>query len=182
MKRMIAIAAPLALITACSGGGSADADGDGEISGEEAAEEVANANINITPGQWENTVQFTEFDIPNMPEEARGMMQQQMGQSRTDTSCITPEEAADPEASMFDDQNDDCSYTDFNMSNGNILIAGSCTPEGMGGSMTMRMEGSYSATEYDMTMSMNAEGGPMGPMSLGGRVTGRYLGPDCSEG
>lgn len=178
LKTLLAFAAPIALLGACSSGG-ADADGDGEITGEEVQAEMESAAISITPGQWETTVQLTEFDMPQMPEEARGMMQQQMGRARANTSCITPEEAANPEANTFGDNNDDCTYTDFTMSGGTILIAGSCQAQGMPGAMTMRMEGSYTPTSYDMTMNMNMDAGPAGPMSMAGQVTGRFVGPVC---
>ena len=115
--------------------------------------------MSITPGQWEMTMQFTEFDMPGLPEEARGMMEQQMGQQRTITSCVTPEEAANPERGFFENENDDCSYTDFSVGNGRILIAGTCSPgDGMEG--TMRMEGTYTPTSYDMTMNMDMQAGP----------------------
>lgn len=176
---LLAFAAPIALLGACSSGGGADADGDGEITSEEAQAEVSAAAVNITPGQWESTVQLTEFDMPQMPEEARGMMQEQMGRAQTNTSCITPEEAANPEANMFGDSNENCTYTDFTMSGGTILIAGSCQAPGMPGATTMRMEGSYTPTSYDMTMNMSMESGPAGPMSMAGQVTGRFVGPEC---
>ncbi|QLC25837.1 DUF3617 domain-containing protein [Parasphingopyxis algicola] len=179
LKTLIACAAPMALLAACSSGGDADADGDGEISSAEAAAEMESAGANITPGQWEATVQLTEFDMPDMPEDMRGMMQEQMGRAQTNTSCITPEEAAAPEANMFGD-GDDCTYSEFDMSGGTILIAGTCQSEGMPGAMTMRMEGSYTPTSYDMTMNMNMDGGPMGPMTMAGQVNGRFLGPDCA--
>ncbi|MGP1283379.1 MAG: DUF3617 domain-containing protein [Parasphingopyxis sp.] len=178
LKTLIVLAAPMALLGACSSG--ADADGDGTISGEEAAAEMENADLSITPGQWEATVQLTEFDMPQMPEEARAVMQEQMGRTQTSTSCITPEQAADPQASMFGDSNDDCTYTEFDMSGGTMLVAGTCRSEGMPGAVSMRMEGRYTPTSYEMTMNMDMDGGPAGPMSMAGQVTGRYLGPDCA--
>lgn len=178
LKTVLAFTAPIALLGACSSGG-ADADGDGEISSEEAAAEMESASANITPGRWEATVQLTEFDMPDMPEEMRGMMQEQMGQAQTSTSCITPEEAEAPQAAMFGD-NDDCTYSEFDMSGGTILIAGTCQSEGMPGAMTMRMEGSYTPTTYDMTMNMSGDTGMMGPMTMAGQVSGRFLGPDCA--
>ncbi len=183
MNKPILAALPLALLAACSSGGEtadADADGDGTVSQEEATEEMQSANIQLVPGTWEATVQLTEFDMPQMPPEARDMMQQQMGRTQTSTSCITPEQAANPEAEFFANQDDnDCSYSEFDMSGGNILIAASCQPEGMGGAMNMRMEGSYSPSEYDMTMTMDTDTGPAGPMRIAGRVTGRHVADEC---
>lgn len=179
LKILFAFAAPIALLSACSSDEGADVDGDGEITSEEARAEMESAAVSITPGQWEASVQLTEFEIPQMPESARGMMREQMGQTRTSTSCITPEQATDPEASMFG-EDDDCSYSDFNMSGGTILIAGSCQSRGMPGAMNMRMEGSYTSTSYDMTMNMSMDSGPAGPISMAGQVTGRFVGPDCA--
>lgn len=180
MKKLILIAAaaPLAL-AACSGGGDgADADGDGEISSEEARAEAG--NVRLEPGEWEVTTQITEIDAPDMPEGVREMMREQMGQSTTYNHCITPEQANNPEADMFGgDEDQNCSYSEFNMSGGNMLIEASCAPEGAG-EMTMRMEGSYSPSEYDMTMNMTTSGSPMGSMTMSGETTGRRVG-ECSE-
>lgn len=178
MKRIIFIAAaPLALVGACSSGG--DADGDGAISQEEAAAEAA--NLRLEPGQWEATVQLTEFEMEGMPEEMRGAMREQMGQPQTSTTCITPEQAANPQAEMFgDDGNDDCTYSEFNMSGGNMLIAASCQSGDMPAPMNMRMEGSYTPTSYEMTMNMDMAEGPTGPMRMSGQVTGRRVG-ECTD-
>lgn len=182
MKKLMffAAAAPLAIAACSSEGGNADADGDGEISQEEAAAEAA--NVRIEPGEWEVTTQLTEIDAPGMPEAAQEMMREQMGRTTTYNHCITPEQAADPEAQMFggDDQQN-CTYSEFDMSGGNMLIEASCQPEGMQGEMTMRMEGAYSPSEYDMTMRMTTSGTPMGDMTMSGQTTGRRVG-ECSEG
>lgn len=187
-KTLIALALPIAILGACSSnadadtsdGTSADADGNGEISNDEIAAEMESAALSITPGQWEATVQLTEFDFPQMPEQVRGMMREQMGQPQTSRSCITPEEAADPEGSMFGQNAENgCTYSEFSMSGGNMLIEATCRPAGSPGTMNMRMEGTYTATSYNMNMAMNMDAGPAGPMSMSGQVTGNYVGPDC---
>lgn len=170
----LAVAAPIALLAACSGGG-ADADGDGEISSEEAAAEAG--NVTMQPGEWETTVQLTEFDVEDMPPEARATMQEQMGQPQTSSSCITPEQASNPQGSMFAaDENEDCTYNEFDMSGGALLIDATCQPEGMEGSMTMHMEGRYTPTSYSLTMNMTTEAGPGGPMRMAGTVEGSRTG------
>lgn len=180
MRKLMLTGAAIAF-AACSSGGDegADADGDGEITQEEARAEAA--NVRMEPGEWEVTTQLTQIDAPGMPEAAREMMREQMGRSTTYNHCITPEQANNPEAEMFGgEDNQDCTYSEFNMSGGNMLIEASCRPEGMEGEMTMRMEGSYSPTEYDMTMNMTTTGTPMGDMTMSGETTGRRIGP-CSD-
>jgi hypothetical protein len=179
MKNILLLAAPLALVAGCSSG-SADGDGDGEISQEEAEAAVEAANISITPGDWEATIQLTEFDMPQMPEEARVVMREQMGRAQTSNSCITREEAENPQANMFGNNDEsNCTYSEFDMSGGNMLIAATCSPEGMGGEMSMRMEGSYTPTSYEMTMTMDVDSSPAGPMHMAGRVNGRHVGESC---
>lgn len=181
MKKLIlfAAAAPLAL-AACSGGDEgADGDGDGEITAEEAQAEAR--NVRMAPGEWEVTTQLTEIDAPGMPEAAREMMREQMGRSTTYNHCITPEQAANPEGEMFGgDDGQNCSYSEFNMSGGTMLVEASCQPEDLEGEMTMRMEGTYTPNEYDMTMRMRTTGTPMGDMTMSGETTGRRIG-ECSD-
>jgi hypothetical protein len=53
------------LLAACSGGGAVDADGDGSISGKEAA--VAAADVpRPQPGLYKATITMTGVDIPGM--------------------------------------------------------------------------------------------------------------------
>lgn len=169
---------PLAMLAACSSG--ADADGDGEITTAEAAAEAE--NVNIQPGEWETVSQLTEFEAAGMSPEERDMMSQLMGQPTTQTACITPEQAADPQGSLFTaDEGDDCTFSRFDMSGGNVLIDGTCQGEGMPGTMTLHMEGRYTAASYNLTTSMSVDGGPEAGLRMSGTVEGRRIG-DCAEG
>ncbi len=183
MKKLIVFAAPLALATACSGGGSADADGDGEISAEEAQAEAedAAAEIAVRPGQWQTTFEITELEIPNAPpqlQEMMGTMRSQMAQGMSSTSCLTPEEAANIGDSMFDD-NDNCTVSEFEMSGGNMTVAATCQEPG-GPAMSMRMEGTYTATSNDMTVTASGEIPQMGEMRFAGNVQRRHISDDCT--
>ena len=178
MKKLILAAAPIAMLAACSGGGDADADGDGEVSADEAAE-VAE-DVNVRPGMWETTFEITELDIPNAPPEMQSMlgaMRQQMGQGMSDTSCLTQEEADNMQESMFNDD-DDCTVSDFNMSGGNMRVVATCQ-EGDGPAMTMTMDGTYTETTNDMTVTAEGEIPELGPMRFSGNMTRRHVSDDC---
>lgn len=175
MRRIALLLAPLLLVAGCAERG-ADRDGDGEISSEEAAEEAG--SVRMQPGEWETTAQLTEFDMEGMPAEAGAAMREQMGQPQTTSSCITPEQASNPQGDMFAaDENDECTYREFSMSGGRLLLDATCQPEGMEGSMTLHMEGSYTPTSYALTMNMTSDT-PSGPMRMSGSVEGRRVG-DC---
>ncbi|MBC7986664.1 MAG: DUF3617 domain-containing protein [Sphingomonadaceae bacterium] len=169
--------APLALLAACSDGG-ADRDGDGEISSEEVAAEAG--RVTMRPGEWEVTARLTEFDAEGMPPEARAMMDEQMGEPQVTSSCVTPEQARNPQGNMFSGEDgENCTYSEFSMSGGQLLIDGSCQSEGMEGSMTLHMEGTYTPTSYALDSTIAIEGGAGsegGPLRISGRVEGRRTG------
>lgn len=180
MKKLIMFAAPLALVTACAQGGDADTDGDGEISSEEAEAEAASADVSVRPGLWETSFEITELEIPNAPPELANMMETmrtRMGEGMSSTSCLTPEEAENIGNSMFDD-NDNCTVSEFEMSGGNMSMAATCQEPG-GPAMQMTMEGSYTATSAEMTMTANGEIPELGEMRFAGNVTRQHVSDDC---
>ncbi len=163
MKKFLVAAAPLALLGACSGGGS-----EGGSEGLQA-------------GEWTMTTEMTEIEIPGMPEEMVAQMREQMGeQSESTTRCITEEEAADPGANLFtpDDADQDCDFGESTVADGVINIAGTCEAPGGQGTATMAINGSYTATTMTAELSVNVEGGPMA-MNMAGNMSAERTG-DCA--
>ncbi len=121
------------------------------------AKKVADMGMKLNPGRWELTMKFTRFDIEGMPPEAKGQMQQMLGQSRTFTSCLTKEEAEKPDGSFFGQQGEECRYDKFVMGDGKIDATMTCKGDGPDGAGQVRMSlaGTYAADTYDMTMDMN---------------------------
>jgi|TARA_R100000049_G_C1932144_1_gene76020 hypothetical protein len=184
MRTILAATACLALLGACSDGadtpGSADADRDGEISSEEMAAEAASAADEITmrPGQWENTIEFTEFDIPGVPANIKGMMAKQMGSAMTTKSCLTQEEAQRPDAGFFGgEKNDNCTYDRFDHSGGNLALRMTCQT-GDGGTAKIAMDGTFADESFTLTMDNRISGTQAGDVTMKGKVTGKRIG-DC---
>lgn len=154
----------------------------GESGGNMTANEVAEelAGIQIQPGLWEATSQVVNVSAPNLPRE---VMTQMTGERNTVRSCITPEQAARPDANFLTaQQNSNCTYRDFSMSGGQLRGSMTCTGGGMPGTMTTSMEGRYGPQSYDMTMRMETAGMPQGAnMTIEARTTGRRIG-DCPPG
>lgn len=180
MRFKLAAALTGAFALVACGGTDADTDGDGTISQEEMAAEVADVKIN--PGEWENTVEFVEidFDDSQIPEEARGFigpaLEQMRGRVNTTKSCITPEEAEQPAAEMFaGDENADCEYKRFKFSGGDIDMAMTCNSAGSGNA-EFTATGSYTENDYTMDMQIEMSGTPMGAMSIAANTTGKRLG------
>lgn len=176
MKRLLISVASLALVTACSDSG-ADKDGDGKITSEEVAAEMN--EVNLEPGEWENTVEIVDVKIEGLPEGApAGMMDSIKGQKTTSKSCITEEQAQNPGAEFFAAQEKTaCEVKKFDMSGGAISSEMACSNMGAPGKMNMAMDGQYGPSSYDMTMKMDGDAGGM-KMNMEAKSSGKRIG-DC---
>ncbi|KPM18430.1 DUF3617 domain-containing protein [Citromicrobium bathyomarinum] len=183
MRTILAASACLALLAACSDGASDNADkadADGKLTSEEMASEVAAAGDEITmrPGQWENTIEFTEFDIPGVPEKMKDFMTKQMGSAMTTTSCLTQEEADRPNAGFFGgEKNDNCTYDKFDHAGGNLTLRMTCATD-EGGTAKIAMDGKFGDESFTLTMDNRISGTRAGDVTMKGTVTGKRIG-DC---
>lgn len=175
--------APVLALAACSSG--ADSDGDGKITREEAAQEAKSVKLN--PGKWENKVEIVDvnLDQSKLPPEAQGMKDQMtksmIGRVTTNSNCLTPEQAARPDAGFLAGPNSDqCDYKKFDLSGGKIDAVISCKGEKDGQSGEFTMDGSYDENSYDMRMVMNVTSGEMGTMVIKAKSTARRIG-DCES-
>lgn len=129
---------------------------------EEVAESVREASNDrglIRPGKWVSTVSIEDVSIPGMPAETAQQMQDMLAQTRTVESCLTPEEAKQPNATFFSG-NEQCRYDHFTMTGGKIDAVMRCQHQGT--TQVMEMTGTYSPTSYEMRMRSVTEGGPAG--------------------
>ena len=131
MRIIIAATAGLALLTACSDGGAeadAGADGDVAVAEEDAVvDAAADDAVQLRAGQWENTIEFTEFDVPGVPQSMKDMLARQMGQSITTKACITQDQAEKPDAGFFGgEKNENCTYDTFDRTGNNLSLRMTC--------------------------------------------------------
>ncbi len=164
------IFAILALATACQKQAS-----EPELSAEEVAAQLA--SVKVDPGQWESTTRILSATGP-LPKETIDKM---VGQETRAAHCITPEQAARPNANFLAaQQGSDCSYQDFRMRNGKLSGRMTCTGGQLPGKMRTTMSGDYGPRNYDMVMDMETAGLPGGAaMRIKARTEGRRVG-DCS--
>ncbi|MEM6908247.1 MAG: DUF3617 domain-containing protein [Pseudomonadota bacterium] len=160
MNKFAAIAA-FALITgACSGGGNADVDGDGEVSPAEAQTAAEASGMIPEPGLYKTTSVMKGIDVPGMPGHGAGL-------TTTSEECVTQEDVEKGfEEMLKQDQDGDCSYERFNLAGGKIDAVMVCNIEGS--SMRMEMDGTASPTgsEFDATMTTDDPEMPMGGMTF----------------
>lgn len=143
-------------LVACSGGGKADADGDGKVSMGEAAKRAEAAGLKPTPGLYKATVTMTGIDIPAMP---AGMEGHGAGTSTNLEYCLTKEDADKGFEDMLKQgQDKSCSYERFALDGGKLDAVMVC--DGDQGKMRMEMLGSATPTssKFDASMAMNMAG------------------------
>lgn len=176
MKRMIMITSAVLTCAGCGGGGDA---GNQEMTVNEVAKQMS--AVRIEAGLWETTTEVTSASAPGMPPEA---LKQMTGRQTTGSNCVTPEQAARPDANFLTAQeNNACRYQGFSMENGRIQGTMTCGAEGAPGEMRMTMDGEYGARSYDMRMEMVTSGMPGGQsMTMEARTTGRRVGECPAEG
>lgn len=177
MKKMLIIPLSVLALAACGGGG-ADKDGDGQITADEAKAEMdGGIDIAMRAGQWETEIKFDDIEITGMPAEAAAMMRKHMGGGITTRACLTEEDVKEPGSDFFGGTNDaNCTLDEFDRDGGKMTVAMTCQPE-KGVTTKSRMEGRFTPDSYVMTMSQMSEGMPTGPVSMKGKIEGRYIGP-----
>ncbi|EAQ27624.1 excinuclease ABC subunit B [Erythrobacter sp. NAP1] len=185
MKNAILAASAVFMLTACGGATDADADGDGTITQKEV--QAAMGDVSISPGQWENTVEFVDisFDETKVPEEARGMLTGMLegmkGQINTTQNCVTPEEAEKPAAEMFSgNENADCEYNTFEFGGGTMNMEMTCQ-DPSSGTAKITNTGTYSDDAYEMDMTVAIESPEMGTMTIAASSKGKLIGECPAE-
>lgn len=159
---LIALAAA-ATLAGCSGGGKADADGDGKVSIGEAAKRAEAEGLKPEPGLYKTTVTMTGLEIPGLPPEMKG---HGAGLTTTVEDCLTAEEVGDGFESMVKQgQNGDCAYESFALEGGKLDAVMVCKAEGR--ETRTSLTGTATATGADLTATtqMAFDGAGKGTMS-----------------
>jgi hypothetical protein len=161
MKRVMLPALPVALLFACSP-----------------------SAVALQPGMWETTVQFTSIDLPGAPPQQLAAMRTMMGHPQTSSSCMTAAQAANPTQRMMNpgSNGNACQFSESTFAGGTIRVHGTCQAPGRGTQQT-GMEGTYTATTIQATISseIHAPPGTPGPQTarMSGTLNGRRTG-DCT--
>jgi Protein of unknown function (DUF3617) len=130
MKYALSLLPALALLSAC-----------GQADGE------------LNPGNWKNTMTMTKFEIPGAPVAMAQNAKAMLGKGQSTEACVNPAMAKagvrDMSSSM---QQGDCKMEDFKQGGGKMSGTMMCKGSAMGDT-SMKMEGSYTADKVDMTLS-----------------------------
>ena len=141
------------------------------------------------PGEWETAVTLKSVEIPGAPQQYVDLMRSRGSTPQTGRECLTPEKARDPLGEMrrmlSQGEGRACNFTDQVFSGGTIRIRGTC-PGPNGQSAEVSLEGTFTETTLEATMSVNAQGAGVVPIpgATGMRMTtemrSRRIG-DCTS-
>lgn len=169
MRKFLILGVAALAVTACSK--NADSDGDGKVSGQEAA-----AQMKIEPGQWEIKVTTSEIDMPGAPPAVKAQVEQQMAKGVTISTCLKPEDVEKPGGNFFGaDTNSNCTFDKFDRSGSKMSTEMTCKFSGM--TIHTTSDGEFTSDSYKLNTTQKADT-PMGTRTSKGTVEGRRTG-DC---
>jgi len=117
--------------------------------------QLAQTDIRPRPGRWQQSVKIEAIEMPNMPPEAKAAMARATDMTHTGYTCLTPEQAAKPDASFFQQAAKNCTYDHFTMGGGQLDAKMTCTTGGQ--QQVSTMKGSYGRDTYDMLVEMQSQ-------------------------
>lgn len=158
-------------LAGCSSKDSVEAENE---SAEAVAEKVSKLDFTPRPGRWESIVKIEKMEIPDMPPDAQKMMKDHFAKGQTFVSCLTPEEAAKPDADFFQGKESGCTYETFSMGDGKIDAVMTCQKGGPQQKMTMT--GTYGEENYAMKVTADGEAQPGMPMSMAMSMVAKRVG------
>jgi Protein of unknown function (DUF3617) len=175
MKNWIALACMLAL-AGCSGD-NADNNGDGKVSREERAAELASDGyLAMKPGRWKTQVTFTEIDVPRLGKNEKADIMRKMSTEGSGVSCLSADDAAKPGADFFGGEGaKDCTYSKFDIAGDRARMTVAC---GMGslGKAEMALDGNVGDTQFDFDTNVAIDVPIAGKIKLKGKMTGKHDG------
>jgi Protein of unknown function (DUF3617) len=180
-KRMVMCVATGLLISAAGCKNSADRDGDGEVSKDERSRIIpAEIQLPFKPGQWQNTVMFTQIDVPGLNEKKKQNLMAKMSKTVSKKICLNAADAKKPTADFFGGGiKDACKYRNFSLNNNEVAADLSCQMDGMAVADT-KLAGAVSAARFDFDIITDLRLPIIGKVNLRGTSIGRYLG-ECPK-
>ncbi|WP_172799911.1 DUF3617 domain-containing protein [Croceicoccus bisphenolivorans] len=182
--RLVVIGTATLALAACGSDNTPETGDDASAGGmsEQAIAAEMKQAVRPQPGEYSSTMKLVELDVPGLPEaqvsQMRSMMEGAMG--KTQTYCLTKEEADKGFEEMAKQTQDNCKIESFDANRGNFTGKMSCADENSSGTMTMSGTGTETGSDMTMAMDMTAQGLPGGKMAMTLNVVSKRVG-DCKE-
>jgi hypothetical protein len=177
MRTGLLMLTAMLVLTSCSRGTESDTNGDGTISSEERAKELAqDGYMPVKPGRWKTEVKFTEIDVPRLGNEEKQDIMKELESGTSGVSCLSAAEAAKPGADFFGGKGaEDCTYKKFDLAGNRATMQVVC---GMGalGKADMELDGTIGDTQFDFGTKLTVSIPLVGKIKMAGTMTGKHDG------
>lgn len=148
---------------------------------EQAKQEAAKLD-RPKPGQYQQTMTITRFELPGAPPEVAKQFGQGMSQAQEHSFCLTPEMANQGYRDMFDKVGNkgECKYDRFDVSGGELNAVIHCENAHDGkGTITMSGKVSEEGSDVNVTLDQTGGQGPMNNTKIAMHVVSHRTG-DCA--
>lgn len=136
------------------------------------------AQLKFQPGEWETRTEVRSVSAPGVPPDALAGAQR----SQVTRSCVTAEQAANPDAGMLaGNRQGGCRTERLNMDGGRIDGRVRCNPEGLPGTAVAEVDGSYTRTAFRTDVKSRVDLTGLPDISIDVVVSSRRVG-ECSAG
>lgn len=179
----LSLSAMLIVLTACGDSAAPKGDDRGAAATAAAAGELKP----IEPGEYENSISITRFELPGLPPEMLADVRSQMEQAMAVQTrvCISAEEAAggrEERMRKLAQGNGDCRVAAINVDGDAIEGQMTCnTANGANGTMTFTGTMGATASDVNIATEMTEAGKPEATAKIDMRVISRRIG-DCPAG
>ena len=177
------LSAALMFLTACGDSETPKADDRGAAATAAAAAELKP----IEPGEYENSISITRFELPGLPPEMLAEVRSQMEQTMAVQTrvCISPEEASggrEERMRKLVQGNGDCRVETINV-DGDAIEGRMLCQTDSGANGTMTFTGTMAADRSDVSIAteLSEPGQTAGSAKIDMRVVSRRVG-DCAAG
>ena len=176
MTRNISIAAlPLVLLAACAEQQPQRHQASVAAENDARAASVAKAASPaiFQAGRWETKTSITSVSATAIdPASKREIVAQESALDQ----CLPAEEVRRPDANFFaGGDGSECQYSKFEMANGRIDARMNCTATP--GTITMKLDGTYTPTSYALNARATTTGVPGAPANTSAKLSGTWIGP-----
>lgn len=178
---LLSMSATLLLLTGCGDAATKSGDDRGAAAAAAAATELKQ----IEPGEYENSVTITRFEIPGLPPEMLADVRRQMEQTMAvkTRACVSPEEAAagrEERMRKLVERNNECRIESIDV-DGETVEGRMVCRGGNGATGTMTFNGTMGPTSSDVSIAteMTDPGQPGTSAKIDMRVASRRVG-ECT--
>ena len=150
-------------LAACSGGGD--------------EKKVEAAAATMEAGQWETAFEVRSIRSTDKTEPA---LKAVAGDKETGSACIAAGSEATPPPALFAGPGYECTYKNSYIRGGRINAALTCTRAGLSGEIIMSVDGTYTGTSFEGTVSTSTYLVSNGDFASTRKISGRKIGPTCA--